>query len=127
MTEQGAVPDNGIAVERREAQRPTSLAARTPSAAILGNGDIAVGAMKRTLARSVGEPRKLPGAVASRVYPICAPNMPISATAEIERAPSPRWGKRKKGYGLPGARRNLPPGVAERWLNAGRDGPRQRC
>jgi hypothetical protein len=28
--EQGAVPDNGIAVEPREAQRPTSLAARTP-------------------------------------------------------------------------------------------------
>ena len=62
MTEQGAVPDNGIAVEPREAQRPTSLAARTPSAAILGNGDIAVGAIKRTLARSVREPRKLPGA-----------------------------------------------------------------
>src|SRR6185436_12031959 len=55
MTEQGAVPDNGIAVEPREAQRPTSLAARTPSAAILGNGDIAVGAYKRTLARSVRE------------------------------------------------------------------------
>jgi len=31
-------------VERREAQRPTSLAARTPTAAIPGNGDIAVGA-----------------------------------------------------------------------------------
>jgi hypothetical protein len=45
MTEQGAVPDNGIAVEPREAQRPTSLAARTPIAAILGNGDIAVGAL----------------------------------------------------------------------------------
>jgi len=56
------VPDNGIAVEPREAQRPTSLAARTPTAAILGNGDIAVGAIKRTLARSVREPRKLPGA-----------------------------------------------------------------
>ena len=56
------MPDNGIAVEPREAQRPTSLAARTPSAAILGNEDIAVGAYKRTLARSVGEPRKLPGA-----------------------------------------------------------------
>ena len=62
MTERGAVPDNGIAVEPREAQRPTSLAARTPQAAIPGNGDIAVGAYKRTLARSVGEPRKLPGA-----------------------------------------------------------------
>ena len=37
--------DNDIAVERREAQRPTSLAARTPIAAILGNGDIAVGVL----------------------------------------------------------------------------------
>ena len=64
MAEQGAGhADNARPqVERREAQRPTSLAARTPSAAILGNGDIAVGAYKRTLARSVGEPRKLPGA-----------------------------------------------------------------
>jgi hypothetical protein len=62
MTEQGVAPDNGAAVEPREAQRPTSLAARTPQAAIPGNGDIAVGAMKRTLARSVREPRQLPGA-----------------------------------------------------------------
>ena len=31
-------------MERREAQRPTSLAARTPEAAIPGNGDIAVSA-----------------------------------------------------------------------------------
>ena len=62
MTERGAVPDNGIAVEPREAQRPTSLAARTPTAAIPGNGDIAVGAIKRALVRPVGEPRKLPGA-----------------------------------------------------------------
>ena len=38
------MPDNGIAVEPREAQRPTSLAARTPQAATPGNGDIAVGA-----------------------------------------------------------------------------------
>jgi hypothetical protein len=44
MTERGAVSDNDIAVEPREAQRPTSLGARTPTAAILGNGDIAVGA-----------------------------------------------------------------------------------
>ena len=39
MTERGAVPDNGIAVEPREAQRPTSLAARTPQAADPGNGN----------------------------------------------------------------------------------------
>ena len=37
MMERGAVPDNGIAVEPREAQRPTSLAARTPQAATPGN------------------------------------------------------------------------------------------
>ena len=63
MTEQGATADNAAAVEPREAQRPTSLAARTPIAAILGNGDIAVGAMKRTLARSVrglASPWRLP-------------------------------------------------------------------
>ena len=63
MTERGAAPDNGVAVEPREAQRPTSLAARTPQAAILGNGDIAVGAIKRALARPVGglaSPWRLP-------------------------------------------------------------------
>ena len=57
------MPDNGIAVEPREAQRPTSLAARTPTAAILGNGDIAVGAIKTDLVRSVGglaSPWRLP-------------------------------------------------------------------
>ena len=46
MTERGAVSDNDTAVEPREAQRPTSLAARTPTAAIPGNGDIAVGAQR---------------------------------------------------------------------------------
>ena len=44
MTERGAVPDNGIAVEPREAQRPTSLAARTPQAVAPGNRVSAVGA-----------------------------------------------------------------------------------
>ena len=77
MTERGAAPDNGVAVEPREAQRPTSLAARTPTAAIPGNGDIAVGAIKRTLARSVKGPRK----------PLAPPG-----------APSPHFeGKRKTG------------------------------
>ena len=38
-------PDNGVAVEPREAQRPTSLAARTPIAAVSGNGDTAVGVL----------------------------------------------------------------------------------
>ena len=57
------MPDNGIAVEPREAQRPPSLGARTPQAATPGNGDIAVGAYKRTLARSVwglASPWRLP-------------------------------------------------------------------
>jgi len=48
------VPDNGIAVEPREAQRPTSLAARTPIAAIPGDGDIAVGVVAGREARPVG-------------------------------------------------------------------------
>ena len=65
------MPDNGIAVEPREAQRPTSLAARTPIAAILGNGDIAVGARRTanglpggptSLACHVGAVAQLPGA-----------------------------------------------------------------
>ena len=63
MTERGAVPDNGIAVERREAQRPTSLAARTPTAAVPGNGDTPVGAIKRGLVRPEGglaSPWRLP-------------------------------------------------------------------
>ena len=63
MTERGGCADNAHPVEPREAQRPTSLAARTPIAAILGNGDIAVGAIERTLARSVwglASPWRLP-------------------------------------------------------------------
>jgi hypothetical protein len=54
MTEQGAVPDNGIAVEPREAQRPTLLAARTPQAAAPGNRVSAVGAQA---GRSQGWPK----------------------------------------------------------------------
>ena len=42
------------AVEPREAQRPTSLAARTPIAAILGNGDIAVGVLADREVRPAG-------------------------------------------------------------------------
>ena len=48
------MPDNGIAVEPREAQRPTSLGARTPQAANPGNGDLAVGARR---AYVTGPPR----------------------------------------------------------------------
>src|SRR5688572_24286826 len=55
MTEQGAAPlILDAAVERREAQRPTSLAARTPQAATPGNGDIAVGAMAGREVRPAG-------------------------------------------------------------------------
>ncbi len=91
MTEPAAVPDNGIAVEPREAQRPTSLAARTPQAAILGNGDIAVGAQT--------DPRKV--RKGSR-KPLAPPGAPSSFR---------RNGKRDEG--APGAS-NL--GPAERWL-----------
>ena len=71
MTELGAGADNASAVEPREAQRPTSLAARTPSAAIPGDGDIAVGARPTanglpggpaSLACHVGAVAQLPGA-----------------------------------------------------------------
>jgi hypothetical protein len=37
MAEQGAAPDNGVAVERREAQRPTLLGARASQAVTPGN------------------------------------------------------------------------------------------
>ena len=98
MTERGVAPDNGVAVEPREAQRPTSLAARTPQATTPGNGDIAVGAIKRTLARSVREPRKLPGA---------------------SRRSIPSFeGTRKKGDGPPPGPKKPGVGAAERWLNA---------
>ena len=43
MTEQGAAARQRGRVEPREAQRPKLLAARTPIAAILCNGNIAVG------------------------------------------------------------------------------------
>ena len=41
-------------MERREAQRPTSLAARTPKAAIPGSGDIAVSALAGREVRPAG-------------------------------------------------------------------------
>ena len=41
-------------MERREAQRPTSLAARTPKAATPGDGDIAVGALADREVRPAG-------------------------------------------------------------------------
>ena len=51
MTERGAVPDNGIAVERREAQRLYVNGRAHPGAAIPGNGDTAVGAQAEPIAR----------------------------------------------------------------------------
>ena len=47
MTEQGGCADNACSVEPREAQRPTSLAARTPiTVSPLATGDTAVGARR---------------------------------------------------------------------------------
>jgi hypothetical protein len=54
MTEQGADADNASAVEHREAQRPTSLAARTPQAATPGDREFAVGAMAGREVRPAG-------------------------------------------------------------------------
>ena len=82
------MPDNGIAVEPREAQRPTSLAARTPQAAILGNGDIAVGARR---AYVTGPPK---GGVAHR---------PGASRRSI---PSSFEGHRKKGIRARGRPKN---------------------
>ena len=96
------MPDNGIAVERREAQRPTSLAARTPIAAIPGNGDIAVGAqliendrpggpLARVSDRHMGAVAQLPGA-SRRSIPL------------VSR------GKENRDAGTPTARKTKPPG-----------------
>ena len=91
------MPDNGIAVEPREAQRPTSLAARTPIAAIPGNGDIAVGAVAGREARPVG-----------RV------SLPYKGGDPPWRLPAlhPRMsrGEGKRGYGHPGRSDIKPPG-----------------
>jgi hypothetical protein len=74
-------------MERREAQRPTSLAARSPKAATPGNGDIAVGAL--------GGPQGPPGrprqpAVRGRRSALAPPG-----------APSPHRGNGKKGNDAP--------------------------
>jgi hypothetical protein len=83
MTERGAAPDNGAAVEPREAQRPTSLAARTPTAAIPGNGDIAVGVLADREVRPC-RPRSLrvEGSLASSLAPPGAPSPPFSRGKE---------------------------------------------
>ena len=71
------------AVEPREAQRPTLLAARTPQAATPGDGDLAVGA-RRT---SVNRPPK--GGVAHR------------SGASRRSIPSFRGGKENRETGHP--------------------------
>ena len=54
MTERGGCADNAHSVEPREAQRPTSLAARTPQAAAPGNRVSAVGALAGREVRPAG-------------------------------------------------------------------------
>jgi len=79
MTEQGAAADNAC---RDGAPGGAGLLARARAPRDphppqdLGPGILA---RNTGLASRWREPRKLPGAVASRVYPTCAPNMPISA------------------------------------------------
>ena len=92
MTERGAVSDNGIAVEPREAQRPTSLAARTPQAAALGNRVSAVGA-RRTYV--TGPPK---GGVAHR------------SGASRRSIPSFRGEKENRDTGQPGRPKTKSPG-----------------
>ena len=99
MTERGAVPDNGIAVEPREAQRPTSLAARTPQAAILGNGDIAVGARRAIRHRPVPKGRRS-----------AAPWRLPALHPLISR------GTENRDTGHPGRSKIKATGAAERWL-----------
>ena len=89
VTEQGAVADNAAAVEPREAQRPTSLAARTPIATILGNEDIRRGCDERTLASF-----------------LAPPGAPFSSLR----------GKENGMRATPGPK-NKEQGAAERWLN----------
>ena len=85
-------------MERREAQRPTSLAARTPKAATPGDGDIAVGAQ--------GGPQGSPG----------RPRQPAEGAAirpGASRRSIPSSGKRKKGKT---GRTSLNNRRAKRWL-----------
>ena len=97
MTEQGAGADNASAVEPREAQRPTSLAARTPTAAILGNGDIAVGALAGREVRPAGSSPAVQGSRSAAPW-----RLPALHPLVFE-------GKRKTGYGLAGARKMTTP------------------
>ena len=86
MTERGAVPDNGIAVEPREAQRPTSLAARTPQAADPGNGN--------------------PPWVRRRASQACLKGAVAQHPGASRRSIPSLEGRRKTGYGPPRGRKN---------------------
>ena len=86
-------------MERREAQRPASLAARTPIAAIPGNGDIAVSAQAGRKVRPAGLVSLLLKGGASALAP--------------PGAPSPHGEKEK---GKDGRRTSLNNRRAERWL-----------
>lgn len=93
------------AVERLEAQGPLTGARASSQDAPTGLRKVREGASQA------------PGAVASRVYPTCALNKPISGKPEIGRAPSP-WERGKEN----GKRANPGPeqqrtGAAKRWLN----------
>ena len=83
MTERGTASLILEAVmERREAQRPTSLAARTPQAATPGDRDIAVGAMADREVRPAGH-------VTCRIGAAIRPG--------ASRRSIPSMGRRKKG------------------------------
>jgi hypothetical protein len=109
MTERGAVSDNDIAVERLEAPGPSPRArASSPDAPADPSSRSALGTSRKGSQ----------GAAASRVYPTCALDKPISGKPEIGRAPSSR--KRGKENGKradPGARATKNR-AAERWLSA---------
>jgi hypothetical protein len=88
--------DNDIAVERLEAQGPSQRArASSQDAPADPSSGPAVGASRKGSQ----------GAAASRVYPTCALDKPISGKPEIGRAPSPwKRGKEKWEAGRPRAR-----------------------
>src|SRR5688500_17344324 len=99
MTEQGAASlILDAAVEPREAQRPTSLAARTPIAATPGDRAIAVGAMADREVRPAGSSPAVQGSRCSLAPP---------------GAPSPYRGEGKREKTGPDVSKQP---AAERWL-----------
>ena len=87
------MPDNGIALERREAQGPPSVDPRAPEAADPGNGTSPWARGGRPLIARQGTPRKRPGA-----SPALHPSF---------------RGKRKNRKDAPASQIT---GAAERWL-----------